>query len=48
MSSWKKKQPELVADAILKRAELGKVCTPYLPFPKIGNLTQTTPRLAES
>jgi hypothetical protein len=25
-SPWKKKQPEVVADAVLKRAELGKVC----------------------
>jgi hypothetical protein len=24
-SPWKKKQPEVVADAVLKRAELGKV-----------------------
>jgi len=34
-SPWKKKQPEVVVDAILKRAEVGKVHSPLLniPFP---------------
>jgi hypothetical protein len=38
-SPWRKKQqPEVVVDAILKRAEVGKVHSPLLniPFPSPG------------